>query len=225
MSKRKSVVLALCLLGATGCTKTKRQTPLAAMERPQAMIGANVRNMADLNSLVAHIVVVPGENYKAADSADLNTIVQHLNDVEADSCFSDFMTKRGPMLIEKEVNDRKQQVGTGTPKTTEEIVADLTTKPVTTTLDIWYPTWFEYLFRDAKNACAFEDGDGHVHAKASCYFPHNDKERGVTIAHELAHDLGYAHYTAGNREAGNERTVPYSTQYAVHECWDKVPMR
>jgi hypothetical protein len=82
-----------------------------------------------------------------------------LNDVEADSCFFDFMKQRGPTLIEKEVDDVDERVGSGTPKTTEQVVDDLTTKQVTSALDIWYPTWKEYAFHDAKDACAFENGD------------------------------------------------------------------
>jgi len=174
--------------------------------------------------LPVHIVVTPGENTTQQDKDDLVKIVQHLNAVEADSCFSNFMTKRGPQLIEKEVNDREPKVGTGTPRTTQEIVDDLTQKPVTSVLDIWKPSLVDYAFDDAHKVCGFENGDGHVHAKNNCYHRPGLKEKGVTIAHELAHDLGYSHYTEGNREKGNEMTVPYSTQYAVEACWDKVPM-
>jgi len=219
-------VAALVLVAATtGCNRETRQTPITPLVRHQATIGAHARSAQELDALMTHIVVDPGENLRPDDPAELQKIVQHLNDVEADACFSDFMRQRGPTLIEKEINDVNETVGSGTPRSTDEIVADLTTKQVTSALDIWKPSWADYAFHGAAKACAFENGDGHVHAKAACYYGSSEKEKGVTIAHELAHDLGYAHYTRGNQEVGNEMTIPYSTQYAVRACWDKVAMR
>ena len=213
------------LISILGCQTQQTQTPSVPLARhQQSYIGAKARLPNDL-AIPAHIVVEPGDNTTQQDKNDLVTIIQHLNAVESDSCFSDFMTQRGPTLIEKEVNDVNQKVGTGTPKTTDEIISDLTQKQVTSVLDIWHPSWADYVFRGAAKACAFENGDGHVHAKAACYYGSTPKEKGVTIEHELAHDLGYAHYTKGNQEAGNEMTVPYSTQYAIRACWDKVPMQ
>ncbi len=220
-----AAVLLASLAGIAGCRKSTRQIPVTPVVRRPSAIGAHVLTTEKFEGPLTHIVVAPGQNLKPQDPAELERIVQHLNDVEADACFADFMKQRGPTLIEKEINDADERPGTGTPRTTEEIVTDLTAQQVTSALDIWNPSWADYAFHGAKDACAFENGDGHVHAKASCYYGSSDKEKGVTIAHELAHDLGYAHYTKGNQEDGNEMTIPYSTQYAVRACWDAVPMR
>jgi hypothetical protein len=164
-------------------------------------------NRATVSSSDGRVTVTCDKSCSPAQRAELQSVVQILEDVEVSDCFSKFFTDQDHFAEDQG-------------KTPKQLLHDLQVTKISTTLTIWRPT-FAYVFADAKDTCGFENGDGKVHAKAHCYDRSSPGNKAKTIAHELAHQIGYTHLTGQygkNVRKGNEYSVPYTVDRAFEKC-------
>jgi hypothetical protein len=150
------------------------------------------------------------------EKADTSIAVQGLNATEATSCFADYIRSEANIDQKRWHLDHPGEMV----KTTDQILADLQDVPVATKIEIFAPNLF-LRFTKYGSTCALDGNDSdHVSPKDTCYESEDYRQKAMTIGHEVSHKLHYEH--DGNKENGNERTVPYLTQYAICNCWNKA---
>lgn len=117
------------------------------------------------------------------------------------NCFRDYFKKQKTILETK--------------LTADQVVDKLTTTPVKIKLSVYSVPWYKRAFHPE---CGFENGDNAIHLKETCYGVMTNTSRESFYLHEISHSLGFTHYTAGNKSAGNEQTIPYLVNAAYESC-------
>jgi hypothetical protein len=174
------------------------------------------QSAANHSSIPQRITVACGGWFGCPSSAKqlLPNIQAGINNTVNSSCFKQFFKDRDALLIEKETHKRIDGHDQVTRKDVDQILSDLGQT------DIHVKIWF-YPF--SKKACGKEGNPGSEKIPTSLFcwdrrLP-GDAEKAGYVTHEISHKLGYHHDTAGNQEAGNEFTIPYSINVAFLKCY------